>query len=97
MSKNFWYLMEKQLIFRSVFAKTENVLLLSIKYIHNVAICMCIHYHKVWLSGTCADKTSTINMIRRTEGEQVIISSHSVLIMALTYNAIIKGSRGWLA
>ena len=35
----------------------------------------------------CEIKTSAINMIWRTEGEQVITYSHSILIIALTYNS----------
>ena len=38
----------------------------------------------------CEIKTSTINMIWRTEGEQFIISSHSIPIMALNQGG------GWL-
>ena len=36
----------------------------------------------------CEIKTSAIKMIWRTEGEQ--LSSHSILIMALTYNSYTK-------
>ena len=58
-------------------------------HIHTQIYAHTTQYDNFKSQNICEIKTSAINMIWRTEGEQVIISSHTILIIALTYNIII--------